>query len=67
MRKNKIEGAINGAGRPKKNLIGKHLNLTKEAVEVLNKLKFGESGEFVSNAILLAARHESCGIKQEKL
>lgn len=46
-------GPIPGAGQKKKNLVSKHINITQEAAEVLDKLKFGEAGKFVSEAILL--------------
>jgi len=52
MRKNKIEGAIAGAGRPKKGYVKKNLNLSHEAVAILETLPFGQAGEFVSRAII---------------
>lgn len=52
MRKNKISGAIPGAGRPKKNYVKKNLNLSPEAAKVLESLPFGQAGEFVSKAII---------------
>lgn len=47
-----MTGAIPGAGRPKKGYIKRNLNLSPEAVAVLDTLPFGEAGKFVSQAIL---------------
>lgn len=50
--KTKQGGVRDGAGRKQKGYIKKNLNLSPEAVAILETLPFGTAGEFVSNAII---------------
>ncbi len=53
MRKNKITGAIKGAGRKKGNddKVAVHLTITKKAKLILDKQKRMDKGNFVSGLI----------------
>lgn len=59
MRKNKITGAIPGAGRKKSGKIKKSLNITPDADNILIKQQEHTQGDYVSVAIIEKNNRES--------
>lgn len=60
-RKNKLEGAIPGAGRPKENTgkVTLSVMVTPEAKSIIESLPRMERGDFVSKAILAYKNNET--------